>query len=324
MLSIVIPCYNESSGLFQLHSRLCAVLKNADISTEILYINDGSIDDTVDILNVLQSRDGRVGIIDLSRNFGKEVALTAGIDHARGDAIIVLDADLQDPPEYIPEMLENWRAGFDVVAMKRSDRSSDTFFKRVTAMWYYRILSGISPVRIPENVGDFRLISRRAADALKRLPERNRYMKGLFAWIGFSYVEIPYRRDPRYAGDTKLSFLKLLGLALDGITSFSISPLRIASAVGALIAIGALLFGVAMLTKTLLFGESVAGFPTLIVTMLFLGGTQLLAIGLLGEYVGRLLMESKQRPLYFLNSAALPNMEESSPVASNKWRKAAG
>lgn len=305
-LSIVVPCYNESEGLLRFHSRLSNVLKSLSVSTEVLYVNDGSLDDTIDILKFLQAQDQRIGMIDLSRNFGKEIALTAGIDHARGDAVVVLDADLQDPPEYIPDMLVAWHDGYDVVAMKRTDRSSDSFFKRVSAEWYYRILGKLSSVDIPANVGDFRLLSRRAVNALKLLPERNRYMKGLFAWIGFSRVEIPYRRDPRFAGNSKLPFLKLAGFALDGITSFSIAPLRMASVAGILIAIGALIFGAVMLVKTILVGDPVAGFPTLIIMMTFLGGAQLVAIGLLGEYVGRLLIECKQRPLYLINAADLP------------------
>jgi polyisoprenyl-phosphate glycosyltransferase len=306
VLSIVVPCFEESDGLLRFHGRLIDVLGRMHISFEILYVNDGSADDTIDVLNSLQSRDARVGLIDLSRNFGKEIALTAGIDHARGDAVIVLDADLQDPPEYIPEMVAAWRDGYDVVAMRRADRSSDTAFKRISATLFYRLLGYLSPVEIPQNVGDFRLMSRRAVEALKKLPERNRYMKGLFAWIGFNRIELPYRRDPRYAGNTKMPFLKLAGLALDGITSFSAAPLRLASISGVTIALGAVLFGAFMLVKKLIYGDPAAGYTTLIVMMTFLGGMQLAAIGLLGEYVGRLLIECKRRPLYLVNEVELP------------------
>jgi glycosyltransferase involved in cell wall biosynthesis len=276
---------------------------------EILYVNDGSRDDTVDVIHELQASDPDVGLLNLSRNFGKEAALTAGLDHARGDAVIVMDADLQDPPECIPDMAAAWREGFDVVAMKRADRSSDTAFKRVTASWYYRLLSKLTEVDIPENVGDFRLLSRRAVEALKRLPERSRYMKGLFAWVGFNTIELEYKRDPRFAGDTKLPFLKLLRLAVDGITSFSIAPLRLASVVGGLTAAAAFLYAIIVFVKTMLFGDPVAGFPTMIIMVSFLGGMQLLAIGLLGEYVGRLLVESKQRPHYFVDHIDLPEVE---------------
>ena len=310
-ISIVVPCYNESDGLFQFHNRLSTALRRSCVSAEIIYVNDGSADDTIDVIESLQAMDGRVGVIDLSRNFGKESALTAGIDHARGDAVIVIDADLQDPPECIPDMLDAWRRGYHVVAMKRGDRSTDTPFKRFSAACFYRILSKLSAVHIPENVGDFRLMSRRAVDAIKAMPERNRYMKGLFAWVGFKTIEIEYKRDPRFVGGSKWPLFKLIGLALDGITSFSIAPLRIASLAGALVAVCALIYGTFFLAKTLLFGDSVAGFPTLIVMITFLGGAQLMAIGLLGEYVGRLLIESKQRPLYFVDTLALPEQQKS-------------
>ena len=323
LVSIVVPCFNESDGIRRCHGRLLTVLESIPIAAEIIYVNDGSIDDTLEILTSIQAMDRRVGVIDLSRNFGKEIALTAGIDHARGDAVIVLDADLQDPPECIPRMLDAWRQGYDVVAMRRADRSSDTWFKRFSATAFYKLLARLSAVDIPANVGDFRLLSRRAVDALKSLPERNRYMKGLFAWIGFETIEIPYKRDPRYKGESKWPLFRLVGLAIDGITSFSIAPLRLASLVGSLAAFGALSYGTAVLLKTLVFGEPVAGFPSLIVTITFLGGIQLIAIGLLGEYVGRLLIESKQRPLYLVASANLP--AEVTAIGEGRFRgRAAG
>ena len=309
LLSLVIPCYNESNGLFELYARLSTVLRRLAMPIEVLFVNDGSRDDTIDVIHRLQEGDPRIGYVELSRNFGKEAALTAGIDIARGDAVVVLDADLQDPPEYIPDMVAAWRNGYDVVAMRRADRSSDSAFKRWTARAYYRLLGRLSEVDIPQDVGDFRLLSRRAVDALKQLPERNRYMKGLFAWVGFNSIELPYTRDPRFAGSTKMPFLKLLGLGLDGITSFSIMPLRLASAIGSLVAVGALVYGLVKLADTLVYGDPVAGFPTLIIVMTFLGGAQLLAIGLLGEYVGRLLVESKQRPLYLVDTVQLPRLE---------------
>ncbi len=309
-VSVVVPCYNESDGLYQFHHRLSIALKRSSVDAEIIYVNDGSADDTYDVIESLRSTDKRVGLIDLSRNFGKEAALTAGIDHARGEALIVIDADLQDPPECIPDMVATWRRGYDVVAMKRGDRSTDTLFKRFSAACFYRILSRLSAVHIPENVGDFRLLSRRAVDAIKEMPERNRYMKGLFAWVGFKTIEIEYKRDPRFVGDSKWPLFKLIGLALDGVTSFSIAPLRLASLTGAIVAAGALLYGTFVLAKTLLFGDPVAGFPTLIVVVTFLGGAQLMAIGLLGEYVGRLLIESKQRPLYFVETLSLPKHDQ--------------
>ncbi|MBT8080204.1 MAG: glycosyltransferase family 2 protein [Gammaproteobacteria bacterium] len=310
LVSVVVPCFNESDGLLGFHQRLSRVLDTITESVEVVYVNDGSVDDTRDVIDALRATDTRVGLVDLSRNFGKETALSAGIDNTRGDAVIVIDADLQDPPEYIPEMLHAYYAGYDVVAMKRGDRSTDTLFKRWSAKCFYKILARLSDVEIPENVGDFRLLSRRAADAVKSMPERNRYMKGLFAFVGFRTLEIEYKRERRDAGNSKWPLFKLLGLALDGITSFSIAPLRIASMAGALVAAGAFLYGLIVLTKTLIFGEPVAGFPTLIIAITFLGGAQLMAIGLLGEYVGRLLIESKQRPLYFVDTIALPEHDE--------------
>lgn len=320
-VSVVVPCFNESDGLYAFHERLSTALRRQSVAVEIIYINDGSVDDTADVIAAIRGIDPRVGEIELSRNFGKEAALTAGIEHARGDAVIVIDADLQDPPECIPDMLDAWHAGYDVVAMKRGDRSSDTLFKRVAAAAFYRILSTLSDVRIPENVGDFRLLSRRAVDAVKAMPDRNRYMKGLFAWVGYKTIEIEYKRDPRIIGESKWPLFKLLGLALDGITSFSIAPLRLASMAGALVAGCALLYGVVTLVKTLLFGDAVSGFPTLIVMISFLGGAQLMAIGLLGEYVGRLLVESKQRPLYFVESVSLPRI--AGEIATIRGRKQA-
>lgn len=306
MISIVVPCFNESDGLRHFHERLSAAINPESVSAEFIFVNDGSSDDTADVIRSLREADKRVGIVDLSRNFGKEVALTAGIDHARGDAVVVIDADLQDPPECIPDMLDAWHRGYDVVAMKRSDRSTDSLFKRVSAGWFYRILTRLSDVHVPENVGDFRLLSRRAVNAVKAMPERNRYMKGIFAWVGFKTLEIEYKRESRGAGDSKLPLFKLIGLALDGITSFSIAPLRLASLAGALVAVGAVSYGIYKLAMTLLFGETVAGFPTLIVMITFLGGAQLMAIGMLGEYVGRLMVETKRRPLYFVDTVELP------------------
>lgn len=306
LISIVVPCFNESEGLLRFHQRLSVVIDDISESVEILYVDDGSVDDTSDIIGSLCTEDPIVGVIKLSRNFGKEAALTAGIDHARGDAVIVIDADLQDPPECIPDMLKAFHGGFDVVAMRRGDRSTDSFSKRVSALWFYRILGQLSAVPIPKNVGDFRLLSRRAVDAVKSMPERNRYMKGLFAFVGFKTIELEYRRESRDAGSSKWPALKLVSLALDGITSFSIAPLRLASLAGGAVAFSAFSYGAVVLTKTMLFGESVAGFPSLAVMITFLGGAQLMAIGLLGEYVGRLLIESKQRPLYFVDTLRLP------------------
>ncbi len=311
-LSIVVPVLNESEGLFAFHQRLSSVLSPLSLDAEILFVNDGSDDDSIDVINELRNRDQRVGVIDLSRRFGKELAMSAGIDHARGDAVILIDADLQDPPEYIPDMIEAWRRGFDVVAMQRADRTVDSLMKRVSASLFYRLLSWLSPVNIPPGVGDFRLLSRRAVNALTRLRERNRYMKGLYAWVGFSYIELPYRREARHAGDSKFPFTKLLGLAIDGITSFSIAPLRLASVIGLITAVGALVYGLVIIVKTVMYGDPVAGFPALMVAITFLGSIQLLAIGLLGEYLGRMFLETKRRPMYLIRTAVLPESPQQS------------
>ena len=307
-LTIIIPVLNESNGLLEFHRRLSAALRRIAANSEILFVNDGSSDDTIDVINTLRLKDKRVGVIDLSRRFGKELAISAGIDHARGDAVILIDADLQDPPECIPEMVAAWRHGFDIVAMQRADRTVDSWFKRFSAGIFYRLLSWLSPVDIPPGVGDFRLLSRRAVDALRQMRERNRYMKGLYAWVGFSYTELPYRREARHAGQSKWPLGQLLGLAIDGITSFSIAPLRLASLIGFVTAIGALGYGLVIIAKTLLYGDPVSGFPALMVTITFLGSVQLIAIGLLGEYVGRMFMETKQRPMYLIQSASLPKL----------------
>ena len=305
-VSIVVPCYNESDSLFHFHGRLRKVLERVNERIELLFIDDGSVDDTRNIIETLKVMDPRVGSIFLSRNFGKEAAMTAGIDHARGDAVIVIDSDLQDPPEQIPAMIRAWRGGYDVVVMKRADRASDSFAKRVSAGLYYKLLRRLSSIEIPENVGDFRLMSRRAVEAVKSLPERNRYMKGLFAWVGFNTIELEFTREARAEGDSKWPVFKLIGLALDGITSFSIAPLRLASLAGAAVAGAALLYALFVFLKTLFIGDDVAGFPTLAILVSFLGGAQLMAIGIVGEYIGRLLIETKQRPLYLTESVDLP------------------
>ncbi len=307
-LSVIVPVLNESEGLIEFHRRLSGALKSLALDVEILFVNDGSSDDSIDVIKMLQHKDCRIGVIDLSRRFGKELAVSAGIDHARGDAVVLIDADLQDPPECIVEMVSAWRQGFDVVAMQRADRSVDTLFKRISASVFYRLLSWLSPVNIPPGVGDFRLLSRRAVDALKQLRERNRYMKGLYAWVGFNYIELPYRREVRHAGDSKWPIGKLLGLAVDGITSFSIAPLRLATYIGLITALGAFVYGLVIVVKTMVYGDPVAGFPALMVTITFLGSVQLLAIGVLGEYLGRMFLETKRRPMYLVRSTNLPKL----------------
>lgn len=301
-LSVVVPAYNEEEVLPEFHRRLSAVLVNFQGNFEVVYINDGSRDRTMEVLRSLRAEDPHISIVDLSRNFGKEIALTAGIDHAIGDAVVVIDADLQDPPELIPELIAQWQSGFDVVFARRTARDGESLFKKATASAFYRLIQRVSRVEIPADTGDFRLLSRRAVDALKQLREQHRFMKGLFAWIGFPQKAVPYRRDPRFAGETKWNYWKLWNFALEGFTSFTIAPLKIATYVGILVALVSFVFAAWIVYKTIVFGEPVRGYPSLIVVVLFLGGVQLLSIGVMGEYLGRLFDESKRRPLYFLNA----------------------
>lgn len=307
IISVIVPVYNEQEVLMEFHRRLSNVLKNLPFQYEIIYVNDGSRDSSLDIMLGFKQIDAWVVILDLSRNFGKEIAMTAGFDHARGGAVIVIDADLQDPPELIPELIKRWREGYDVVYAKRVAREGETWFKKATAALFYRLIQRVSRVRIPEDVGDFRLLSRRAVDALNQLREHHRFMKGLFAWIGFRQIAVPYRRDPRFAGETKWNYWRLWNFALEGITSFTITPLKVAMYSGVLIAAFAFFYAVIIISKTLLFGDPVKGYPSLIVVVLFLGGVQLACIGILGEYVGRVFNETKGRPLYFLNKLPLAN-----------------
>lgn len=299
-ISIVVPVFNEESVLQEFHHRLIQVLDDLPMRVEIIYIDDGSCDQTPQILDALRQQDTRVCLLELSRNFGKEAALSAGLDYADGDAVIVMDADLQDPPELISRMLDEWSAGYDVVTMRRRSRQGESFAKKLCAYLYYRLLNRLSRIKIPEDTGDFRLLSRCAVVALRRLPERNRYMKGLFAWIGFSQKELLFDRESRAAGQTKWKFGSLLVLSLDGLTAFTTAPLKLASYLGFLVSFGAFFYGVWIAVSTLLFGEIVRGYPTIMIVMLFLGGVQLMAMGVLGEYLGRMFMENKQRPLYLI------------------------
>jgi len=300
LLSIIIPFYNEQEVITECQARLSSAVQTINMNVEMIYINDGSKDNTLSILTKLLETDSRIKIIDLSRNFGKEIAMTAGIDAAKGDAVIVIDADLQDPPELMPKMVEKWREGFDVVYAKRVERKGESFMKKLTARLFYKLINKISDTEIPENVGDFRLMSRQAVNALNEVRERKRFMKGLFAWIGFPQTAIEYSRDPRFAGETNWNYGKLIKFAVEGISSFTQEPLRLATYAGFLTALGAFIFGLYFIAKTLIFGEAVQGFTTLITVILFFSGVQLLSIGILGEYIGHMFIESKQRPLYFV------------------------
>ena len=301
-LTVVVPAYNESDGLREFHARLTSVLDALDLDSTVIYIDDGSRDDTWAVMRSLAGSDGRVATLKLSRNFGKELALTAGLDYADADAVVVIDADLQDPPEVIPQFVARWREGYDVVYGTRGERSGETWLKKATAAMFYRLIGRISSTPIPPDTGDFRLLDRRALQALKGLRERHRFMKGLFAWVGFRQCALVYQRDPRHAGQSKFNYWKLWNFAIEGITSFSAVPLRMATYLGLATALLAFVFGLWVVGKAIVFGDPVRGYPSLMAVMLFLGGLQLLALGIIGEYLGRLFMESKQRPLYLLDA----------------------
>ena len=300
-LTVVVPAYNEGDGLRAFHARLAAVFDTLDLQPSVLYVDDGSRDDTWSVIESLAAADARVGALRLSRNFGKELALTAGLDRADGDAVIVIDADLQDPPELIPDFIAKWREGHDAVFGTRIEREGETWVKKATASMFYRVIGRLSKTPVPRDTGDFRLLSRRAIEALRELRERHRFMKGLFGWVGFRQVALPYHREARHAGASKFNYWKLWNFAIEGITSFSSAPLRIAMYVGLLVALFAFVFGVWIVVKTLVWGDPVAGYPSLMVAVLFLGGVQLMALGVIGEYLGRLYEESKQRPLYLVD-----------------------
>jgi len=292
--------YNEEASLDLFFTRLLPVMEATGETFEVVCVNDGSNDSTLGRLIEIYSQEPRIRILDLSRNFGKEAALTCGIDHAVGDAVIPIDVDLQDPPELISEMLKLWRQGFDVVLAQRTDRSVDNFLKRKTAEWFYRLHNAISDVPIPPNVGDFRLMDRKVIEALKTLPERRRFMKGLFAWVGFRQAVIPYSREVRQAGVSKFSGWRLWNFALEGITSFSTVPLRIWTYLGLCIALLSFVYGAFIVGRVLFLGRDMPGYASLITVVLFLGGVQLIGLGMLGEYLGRIYSESKGRPVYIL------------------------
>lgn len=300
LLTVVVPAFNEQEALPALHARLAPVLDGLDLRTRVLYVDDGSRDDTWSVLQGLAQHDPRVAVLRLSRNFGKELALTAGLDQVLEGAALVLDADGQDPPELIPQFIAKWREGHDVVYGRRIARDGESWLKRATAAMFYRVINGLSHTPVPADTGDFRLMSARALEGLRGLRERQRFMKGLFAWVGFRQAEIPYRREARLAGRSKFSYWKLWNFALEGITSFSTVPLRVATYLGLTTSLVAFAYGGWVVAKTLLWGESVQGWPTLMAVILFLGGVQLMALGVIGEYLGRLYLEAKQRPLYLV------------------------
>lgn len=301
VLSIVIPVFNETDVLPEFHDQLSTSLNALNLRAEIIYVNDGSTDDSLRVLLSLRISDARVAIVNLSRNFGKEIAVTAGLDHVRGEAAVVIDADLQDPPEVIKDLVEKWREGYDVVYAKRRERRGDTWLKRKTAAAFYRTIRRLGEVTIPEDTGDFRLLNRRCLDALATCRERRRFMKGLFAWIGFKQTAIVYDRAPRFAGKTKWNYWRLWNLAIEGITSFTIAPLKLATYAGSIAAVSAFLYGTFIIARTIVLGRDVPGYASLMTVVLFSTGLQLVATGIIGEYVGRIYVETKGRPLYLLD-----------------------
>ena len=298
-VSVLIPCFNEAQTLPALYEEL---KKLADTQTaydwELMFVDDGSVDATLDVLKQLHIKDERVCVLSLSRNFGKENALLAGIDNVSGDCVVVMDADLQDPPSLVPEMLTYWEDGYQDVYAKRRDRGREPWIRKMFSLLFYRIMAHATRFELLQNVGDFRLLDRQCVDAMRCLRETERYNKGLFCWIGFKKKEVLFDRGNRSEGESRWSFWSLLNLAIDGITSFTTAPLRFATIIGAIIALGAFCFLVFYISKTLIFGDPVQGFTTLVSVVLFLGGVQLLSIGILGEYIGRIYNEAKGRPNY--------------------------
>ena len=301
-ISVVVPAYNEQEVLRAFHARLVPVMEGIGLPWEVVFVNDGSRDATLEIMLALQASDPHVAVVNLSRNFGKEIALTAGLDHAAGsEAVVVIDADLQDPPEVIPDLVAAWRRGFDVAYAQRRVREGETWTKKATAAAFYGLMQRIGgKVQLPPNTGDFRLMSRRAVDALLSLREQHRFMKGLFAWVGFPSVPVLYDRAPRAAGTTKWNYWKLWNLSLEGITSFTLGPLKVATYLGLATAVFASFYGGWIVLRTLIWGNPVAGYPSLMAVVLFLGGVQLMTLGIIGEYLGRVFNETKGRPLYLV------------------------
>lgn len=303
LLSIVVPMYNESAGLDALFSTMISQLDAIDAHWEMVCVDDGSRDDTAQRVKDWHARDGRIKLLMLSRNFGKETALTAGLFHASGRAVIPMDADLQDPPELIAQMVAKWREGYKVVLATRQFRSGDGWFKRLSASWFYSLIGKLSHTNIPRNTGDFRLMDREVVEAVCQLPERTRFMKGLLSWVGFETTQIFYDRPERAAGNSKFNFRSLWSLALDGVFSFTTMPLKVWTYLGAIISLVAFSYALFLIVRTIFSGSDVPGYASLMVAVLFMGGIQLMSLGIIGEYVGRIYRETKRRPLYVIGQA---------------------
>lgn len=302
-LSVVVPCYNEEAVISKFLTKIQSTLDPIGITYELLFVNDGSKDKTLELLLEARDRDERIKVIDLSRNFGKEAALSAAMAHAVGQAVIPIDADLQEPPELIPEMLKKWEEGYEMVTARRTCRESDGFFKRTTARSFYKLFNLISRTQLPYDTGDFRLLDRKVVEAFLLLPERKRFMKGIFAWLGFKQTEITFARDARVAGKSKFSPWKLWSFGISSIFVFSVIPLRIWSYVGTVVSSFSFLYATFLIARTLIWGRDVPGYASMMVVLLFLGGIQLIGIGVLGEYLGHVYEEVKKRPLYLVRSS---------------------
>lgn len=301
LISLLIPAYNEEQVIEPLMIRLANLANdNKDYEFEFLFVNDGSKDKTLQIIKDYAEKDPRVSYINLSRNFGKEIGMIAGLDHVQGDATVIIDADLQDPPELIPEMIKYWEKGYDDVYAKRKSRDGESWLKKFTSKQYYKTLQKITHVPIQEDTGDFRLLDRRVVEAIKQFRDTQRNAKAIFSWVGFNKKEILYNRDPRVAGETKWNYVKLVNLAIDGITSFTTAPLRLSTYIGTAISILTFVYLIYLVIRTLFFGTDLAGYPSMMAVILFLGGVQLLSLGVIGEYIGRIFNETKQRPLYLI------------------------
>ena len=301
-VTLLIPCYNEESSLPALHAALCEVMDSqVQYQWEVLLIDDGSRDQSLSVMRQLRRKDPRVAFISLSRNFGKENAMLAGFDHVHGDCCIIMDADLQHPIQVIPKMLKLWEQGYDDVYAKRKKRGKESWLREKLSITYYKILQKIANVDILPNVGDFRLLDRKCINALKELRETQRYTKGLYCWIGFNKKEVEFEQGDRTNGTSSFNYRKLFNLAIEGITSYSIAPLRISTLLGIIVSISAFFYMCYIFFKTIILGEPVHGFPTLIIVILFLGGIQLLSLGIIGEYLGRIFIETKHRPVYIIN-----------------------
>lgn len=310
-VTILIPCYNEEASLPRLYDALTALMQqHSQYQWEVMLINDGSRDRTLEVLKELRGRDSRFGYVSLSRNFGKEAAMLAGFDRANGDCVVIMDADLQHPPTAIPYMLKEWEAGYEDIYAKRTDRGQEPWLRRKLTMLYYHLLQKMSDIDILPNVGDFRLLDKKCIEALRQLRETQRYTKGMYCWIGFRKKEILFEQGDRLEGKSSFNFWRLLKLSMEGITSYTTSPLRIATVLGLLCSLLAFCYMIYVLFNTLVFGDPVQGYPTIMVVMLFLGGAQLLSLGIIGEYLGRIFHESKQRPVYLVSEYEPANNEE--------------